>query len=416
MTQKQLLVLVAALSISAGAIGGAAGGILIPLSLGSSSQAWLSRELREIQSSITDRRPTMDDGTMEVVKRASPAVVSIVASRGLTDEESSLDIFDPFSDRRGIPDVNSSTDRSSLDDSRFIPERFPIGAGSGFFVSSTGLIVTNRHVVQDKRATYTVITQDGVHHQATVVAIDPSMDLAFVRIPQVDGKPYPVLPLGDGDAIGVGQTVIAIGNALAEFQNSVTKGVISGMHRRLVAGTQGAESEVIEEAIQTDAAINPGNSGGPLLNLDGEVIGVNTAISEDAQSLGFALPVQAVKRNILSLERYGRIVRPWLGVRYTHITPESAEREQLPYPYGAQILRGRTRSDLAVIPGSPADKAGLKEGDLILEVQGQKIDEMHPLASVLLRYMPQDQIRVRIVRDGAEQELTVTLDERRTDE
>lgn len=331
-----------------------------------------------------------EEQVVRVVQRSLPAVVSIDVSRTVSTtrtsffDEDQLNLLPPSIRRR-------------------------IGGGSGFFVSSDGLLVTNRHVVDDRTAEYTVTLQDKKQHSAKIIAVDPTLDLAILKIEHVSGMP--VLELGDSDAIQVGQTVIAIGNALAEFQNSVTKGVISGKNRRLVAGGVGG-AEVLEEALQTDAPISPGNSGGPLLDVRGQVVGVNTAVSSDGQSLGFAIPINSVKRALESVQKSGRIVRPWLGVRYFMIDAESAERDRLPVAYGALISRGALPRDPAVVPGSPADKAGLKENDIILEVDGKKLGNDRSLATALGSFTAGDKVQLKILRDGKERQIELTLDER----
>jgi serine protease Do len=205
--------------------------------------------------------------------------------------------------------------------------------------------------------------------------------------------------------------VIAIGNALAEFQNSVTKGVISGVNRRLVAGG-GLRTEIIEGALQTDAAINPGNSGGPLLDLQGSVIGMNTAISENAQSLGFALPINVAKQAVESVKRTGKIVRPWIGVRYVQVDKELAKEKGLAQNYGVFVERGRTANEPAIIPGSPAEKAGLRERDVILAINGQKLDDMHSLSAQVTRFAPGDEVMLTLLRDGKERIVRLKLEER----
>ncbi|KKS93059.1 MAG: protease Do, partial [Parcubacteria group bacterium GW2011_GWE2_43_12] len=174
---------------------------------------------------------------------------------------------------------------------------------------------------------------------------------------QIQDKNLPAVRLGDSDSVQIGQTVIAIGNALGEYRNTVTKGVISGIGRNVVAGDNRGSSEQLEGVFQTDAAINPGNSGGPLVNLQGEVIGINTAINSQGQLIGFAIPANEAKRMIDSYEKYGRIVRPYLGIRYVLVTPELAKANKLEVDYGALLIKGQTTTDLAVVPGSPADKA-----------------------------------------------------------
>ncbi len=343
--------------------------------------------------------------SIDVVRRSSPAVVSIVITKQLSSR-SPDDFFNDFLNNRffsvpsrpAVPGTAAST-----------TQRLRVGGGSGFLVAADGYVVTNRHVVEDKNAEYTVVLQDGREFPGKVLALDPSLDLAVVKI---DGTNFPFLPLGDSDQIQIGQTVIAIGNALAEFQNTVTKGVISGVNRRLVAGG-GLNTEVIEGALQTDAAINPGNSGGPLIDLQGRVIGMNTAISEDAQSLGFALPINLAKQAVESVKRTGKIIRPWIGVRYIDVDQELADQKHLPHAYGVLVQGGLTKADPAVIPDSPADKAGIKADDVILELNGQVLDSTHPLTTLIARYAPGDQVTVKIWRAGQEQMLTLKLEERK---
>ena len=288
-----------------------------------------------------------------------------------------------------------------------------IGGGSGFFISEDGLIVTNKHVISDPDVDYTVITQDGGKWPAKVLALDPSFDLGVLKIESASGS-FPALQLGDSDSLKTGQTVIAIGNALAEFQNSVTKGIISGLNRQLYAGDYGSE-ELIEEAIQTDAAINPGNSGGPLITLDGKVIGMNTAVSDDGQSLGFALPASTLQHAADSVRKYGRIVRPWIGVRYIPIDADVQTQEKLPYPYGALVRGGTGKGEPAVEPGSPAEKAGLKAEDVILEMDGEHVGEARSLSSLVSRHVPGDTVTLKVLRAGKEIQIPLTLEERPSD-
>lgn len=345
--------------------------------------------------------------TIDVVRRASPAVVSIVITKELSTRAPDDFFTDLFNDRFFFAPQLPAPSRNATSTPK---QRLRVGGGSGFLVAADGYIVTNKHVVDDQEAEYTVVLQDGRQFTGKVLAIDPSLDLAILKI---DGSNFPFISLGDSDKLEIGQTVIAIGNALSEFQNTVTKGIVSGVNRRLVAGMRGAGSEVIEGAIQTDAAINPGNSGGPLIDLRGEVVGVNTAISENAQSLGFALPINVAKQAVESVKRTGKIVRPWIGVRYVQIDKELAEKNQLPQPYGVWIQSGSASSDPAIVPDSPAQKAGLKEKDVILEVNGQKLDENHPLSSVVTRFAPGDVLELKISRDGKEQLIRITLEARK---
>jgi serine protease Do len=228
---------------------------------------------------------------------------------------------------------------------------------------------------------------------------------------KIEATGLPTVELGDSDKIELGQTVIAIGNSLGEYQNTVTKGVVSGLGRKVVAGDSQGGSEVIEGAFQTDAAINPGNSGGPLINLAGQVIAINTAMNQGGQLIGFAIPINVAKQDIESVETSGKIVRPWLGVRYVLINDEIAKANHLEKNYGALIARGQQATDLAVVPASPADKAGLVENDIILEMNGQKIDEEHPLAKEIAKFKPGDEVTLKILRKGAEKDVKVTLGE-----
>lgn len=278
-----------------------------------------------------------------------------------------------------------------------------IGGGSGFVISSDGLILTNKHVVSDTSAEYSVILSNGKKYDAKVIARDPFMDLAILKINAVV---LPVVKLGDSDKIALGQTVIAIGYSLSEYQNTVTKGIISGIKRRV-----SAQGEVIDQAIQTDAAINPGNSGGPLINLKGEVIGINAAINLQGQLIGFAIPINSAKRVIDSVKKYGRIVRPWLGVRYILLNKKISKANNFPVDYGALLVKGTGTTDFAVIPSSPADKAGLKEKDIILEVDGKKITESSSLSTLIGKYNIGEIANLKVLRQGKKIDISVKLEE-----
>lgn len=282
-----------------------------------------------------------------------------------------------------------------------------VGGGSGFIVSSDGLILTNKHVVEDASAQYTVFTNDGKKYPAKILARDTITDVAVIKI---DASDMPRVKLGNSDTIAVGQTAIAIGNALGEFRNTVSVGVVSGLSRNITASGAGL-SETIFDVIQTDASINPGNSGGPLLNLKGEVIGINTAMVSGAQSIGFAIPINQVKRVVSDVLNFGKIKTPFLGVRYVAITPALKESKKLPFDYGALVTKG-DKGEPPTVPGSPADKAGLKEGDIILKFDGYKIDLDHPLISRINIYSAGDKINLEIWRDGEMITLQVTLAEK----
>lgn len=282
-------------------------------------------------------------------------------------------------------------------------------SGSGFFISSDGYILTNRHVVQ-KEGDYEVITHDGERHQAEVISRDHVRDLAFLK---VDGEDFKTLELGDSEGLRLGQTTIAIGYTLGELKNSVSVGVVSGLVRDIWA-RDGWSLEKLEGMIQTDAAINLGNSGGPLLNLRGEVIGVNTAKDVGAENVGFAIPINQTKSAINSVLDHGKIITPFIGVRYVMINEYEMEMRGLPIDYGALVVRGGPNQP-AVDSDSPASKAGLREGDIITAINGEKIDKENPLYEAILDYMPGDTIELEYMRGEVTETVELELAERDSD-
>lgn len=282
-----------------------------------------------------------------------------------------------------------------------------VGAGTGFFVSEDGWVMTNKHVVDDETASYTVLTNDGQSYEAKVMAKDPVNDLAILKI-EISNAPF--LKFANSNDLQLGQRVIAIGNSLGQYQNTVTTGVISGIGRNIRAGG-GGMIEQLDGVIQTDAAINRGNSGGPLLSANGLVIGINTAVDVSGQAIGFAIPANDASSALQSYQQNGRITRPYLGVRYAMVTKAIAESNKLEKDYGALLVRGQNPTDFAVIPGSPADRSGLKENDIILEIEGQKLDENNSLVRIIKKYKPGQRVSAKIYRDGGEQTLTITIGE-----
>jgi len=344
---------------------------------------------------------------IDAVKKASPAVVSITISKYVPIvEQCPYNPFDNlpqdfqkfFGDGGGTFSTPCDTGKKQLQE---------VGGGSGFIISPNGLILTNKHVVSDTKASYTVFTNDGKKYSATVLARDPSQDLAVVKI---EAANLPTVELGDSGQLELGQTAIAIGNALGEYRNTVSTGVVSGLSRTVTAGGAGLGQETIQGVIQTDAAINPGNSGGPLLNLRGQVIGINTAMASGAQSIGFAIPINRAKKDIESVKANGEIQMAFLGVRYIMVTPDMAKKEKLPVDYGA-LVRGGSDSP-AVQPKSPADKAGLKAEDIILEVDGKKIDTDNLLIDVISQKNVGQSVALKINRGGEEITVTATLEKR----
>lgn len=280
------------------------------------------------------------------------------------------------------------------------------GAGTGIIVNADGLVLTNRHVIPENVSKVSVITADGtVYDDVDVVDRDTFNDIAFVRIK--GGKDLKPAPLGDSDNIKVGDKVIAIGNALGVFDHTVTSGIISGTGRPIVAG-DGAQSEQLQNLLQTDAAINPGNSGGPLVNINGEVIGVNTAVAGGAENIGFAIPINDVKPVLDSVIDTGQIVRPYLGVRYIMLTSAIAEELDLEQTTGAYVTADAGQA--AVLSDSPADKAGLKAEDIIIEIDGEKVTRDKPLAVIVGRHSVDDTLSLKIIRNGDEQTLSVKLE------
>lgn len=346
--------------------------------------------------------------TIDVVSKVSPAVVSIVASAEVPKYETYFD-----SPSLGLPEefeefFNFRVPRSRQNGT----EKVQVGAGTGFIVSADGYIVTNKHVVTDEKAEYVVYLNDeknqGEKVQAKVLALDPNNDLAILKIEKT-GLPY--LEFGDSSKLQVGQTAITIGYALGEFDNTVSKGIVSGLSRSITVGTYGRSSERLTDLIQTDAAINPGNSGGPMLDIEGKVIGINVAMAT-AENIGFAIPANAAKESFEEVKRTGTIAKrakAFLGIRYLPVTETLQAKNKLPYDYGALVVRGEKPEDLAVAPGSPADKAGIVENDIILEVDGKKLTARNQLADVIVTYKPGDTIRLKIYHQGKEKEVSVTL-------
>lgn len=409
---KQLLFVSIGISLAAGLLGGFLGFYLfqrpVP-EVDTGAFRSISRDTPGIQPEF-QAQTSQEQKVVKVVNQAVPSVVSVVITKDLPVYER---VFrnpfqnDPFfrqffGDDFGGFQVPELRQKGT--------EKQKIGAGSGFIVDQAkGLIVTNRHVVQDKEADYTVVLNDGAKLPAQVLARDPIQDIAILKV-EADNLP-PALALGDSSQLQLGQAVIAIGNALGEFSNTVSVGVISGLSRSLTArGPSGAQN--LQGVIQTDAAVNPGNSGGPLIDLNGEVIGVNTAVAQGAENIGFAIPINDVKKDLEQVEKQGKITTPFLGIRYITITKDLAKQENLPRDYGALIVRGQEPGQVAVVPGSPADKAGLRENDIILEFNGQKLTADNPLFSVITRFRPGDKVKLKVYSKGKEKEIEVELGER----
>jgi 2-alkenal reductase len=321
---------------------------------------------------------------IDVAEKASPSVVTVSIK---TPQQKVLEFSPFFGFRQGVRGGQEQD------------------IGTGFIVSSDGLIVTNKHVVSDTRSTYKVITKDNKEYEVKEISRDPSNDLAVLKINPSDHPEIKLqaLELGDSSNLKVGQFVIAIGTALGEFRHTVTTGVISGLGRGIVAGSvYEGYVERLDNVIQTDAAINPGNSGGPLLNSAGQVIGVNVAVAQGAQNIGFAIPVNVIKDSLGKFKETGKFPsKPFLGVRYQIIGKQTALMNNV--PQGAYVLE--------VVSGSPAEEAGIKVDDIITKIDDKKLDSDNALADIVASKKPGDRVNVVVWRDDQELNLTVTLGE-----
>jgi len=342
---------------------------------------------------------------IRAIERSSPAVVSVIISKEVPvlEQYYTTPFNDPlFQDIFGgqiqIPQVRQNG-----------VERKEVGGGSGFIISSDGLIVTNKHVVSDANASYVVLLNDGKRFPARVLARDIKQDMAVLNI---DAGGLPTLSLGDSDMVKIGQTAIAIGNSLGEFRNTASVGIISGLARNITAGGGGIV-ETLQGVIQTDAAINQGNSGGPLLNLRGEVVGVNVAIAQGAQNVGFAIPINKVKRAILEVKTTGKISTPYLGIRYIILDEALQKKEGVTVSYGA-LVRTSGGENSAVVAGSPAEKAGVREKDIVLAINGKKVTREDTLTDIISGYKVGDTLTLKILRGTDTIELKVTLEQRPT--
>lgn len=361
------------------------GGTVLLCFVGSFLGAWLllaTGLVRLDANTITGNRETLvlqqGEVVSEVFKKVSPSTVSI---------------------------TTQSVDTSQ----RYLVSQVSEGAGSGIIISKDGYILTNKHVIPEGTRTITVVLADGKKYtDVKVIGRDPSNDIAFIKVNGVND--FTPAQMGDSDGVTPGQQVVAIGNALGLFRNSVTSGIISGTGRPIQAADEaGTGVEQLEDLFQTDAAINPGNSGGPLVNLKGEVIGMNTAVSAEGQGIGFAIPINSARGLMSGVLANGKLAKPYLGIRYVGLDADLAGQLKLPTEQGA-LIRG-TRTAPAVIAGSPAEKAGLKDGDVVLKVADKQITPESGLATKLARYKPGDNVELTILRDGKEQKVTVTLGE-----
>lgn len=344
---------------------------------------------------------TQEDLVVKLVFETSPAVVSIIATKDLPVIEQYFvnpfendELFKRFFGEGLSPDFKIPQYRQKG------VEPQQISSGTGFFVSADGFLLTNRHVVEDKEAFYSVIMNDGRKFETKVLARDPFYDIAILKVEEIKTS---FIKFGDSNKLKIGQTAVAIGNALGEFQNTVSVGVISGLRRTVTAVGSAKGPEILQDVIQTDAAINPGNSGGPLLDLNGQAIGLNVATARGAENIGFSLPINLAKKAIEDVKTLGKISYPFLGVRYSIITPETQKEKNLSVDYGALVSE--------VIDKSPAKELGLKKDDIILEFAGEKITKENSLANLIAKKKVGDAVELKILQGEKEIVLKATLAE-----
>lgn len=332
---------------------------------------------------------------VKTVKKVMPAVVSISVTEPWKDE------------KKQKSDRNRKSSRHILADGRV-----ETGGGSGFFIDNSGTVLTNRHVVSGGPDAAFSILVGGKTYAAELVARDPVDDIAILRLRNAREK-FPAIPLGDSGKLELGEPVLAVGNALGLFRNTVSAGIISGLSRA-VSAQEDPNSPVQElrGLIQTDAAINPGNSGGPLIDISGKAVGINAAVIASAENIGFAIPINAAKRDYRDLQRFGRIRRPLLGLRYLMLNPELKEKLKVGVHYGALVTREHVFDD-AVVPGTPAADAGIREGDIILEWNGERVTEDKSIQDFLEDAEVGEVVRLQILRGEKEISVPVTLSERK---
>lgn len=327
---------------------------------------------------------TEESVVIDTVKKVGPSVVTVAQT--VSPQAASPFQLGPFS-IFGLPDESVPPDENSSQPVQ------PQNIGSGFIVTTDGLIVTNKHVVSTADTKYQVITSNDKSYDVQKIYRDPLTDVAIIKIDptQNNGQKLTPVELGDSTKLEVGQFVIAIGTALGEFKNTVTTGVISGLSRGITAGSLfEGESENIQNVIQTDAAINPGNSGGPLLNSSGQVVGVNTAVAQNGQNIGFALPINVIRDSLKNFNATGQFNRPYLGVSYRIITKKDALLHEI--PEGAYVQR--------VVQDSAAAKAGIKSEDIIIKIDGEKIQSDNEPSAILQKKKVGDTVTITLWREN----------------
>lgn len=342
---------------------------------------------------------------IKAIKKVMPAVVSVVVTKTLEEVEKEI----PADLAPQLP--HGKDGKVQIPDEEIDVEgRVRVGGGSGFIVDADGIILTNKHVISEEGAKYAIVLDDGTRHQAKVIARDPINDVAILKI---EVKNLPVIELGESSRLELGQTVIAAGNALGIFKNTVSAGIVSGLSRFLSARPDPLKpAQELRGLIQTDAAINPGNSGGPLVAVDGKAIGINAAVISGAQNISFAIPIDTAKRDLHDLKKYGRIKRPFLGLRYIILDEKMQKKYNLPVAHGAYVLNEGPK-DRAVIPGGPAEKAGLKEKDIVVRCNGKDVTLEKTLQDFLDNFEVGNAVTLTVLRQGKEIDTKAVLAERK---
>lgn len=368
--------------------------ILAVLSAASSISSALNNILHQPIPGTTEKVKVVTEESVVInaVKNVGPSVVTVAETVNQTQNQQFN--FGPFS-IFGIPQQQAPSTPAQ-----------PQNIGSGFVITSDGLLITNKHVVSDTGAKYQIITSGDKKYDAQKIYRDPLNDIAILQIDpnQNPGEKLKPVTLGDSSNLQVGQFVIAIGTALGQFRNTVTTGVISGLGRGITAGDQFAGYvEQLDNVIQTDAAINPGNSGGPLLNSSGQVIGVNSAVAQNGQNIGFSLPINLIKDSLNNFNQHGQFYRPYLGVAYKMLSQDVALLNDV--VQGAYVQ--------SVVAGSPAEKAGIQQGDIIVKIDGQKVSDSSgntdQLTKVISGKKVGDNISLEIWRNGKTVDVSTTL-------
>ena len=337
---------------------------------------------------------------VKIAKKVCPAVISVIVSKDLPKVEDFYSF--PYGGKEYVMPMMDKGGKN-------VVEKTQIGGGSGFIISKDGYVLTSNHVVADMSSDYTVVISPTEKLPAKVLSRNPINDIAVLKI---EGKNFPSIALADSDDIEIGEDVVAIGNPLGEFTDTLSRGIVSGLSRYITAfGGSDNQMQNLRGLIQTDAAINPGNSGGPLVNMKGQVIGINTAMIMGAQNIGFAIPINYAKKDLEEVRKFGKIVVPFLGVKYVIISKDMAKVNKLPVENGALVVR-EALGEHPVIKGSAADRAGIKEYDIILEVNNEKISEQNPLAHILQKCKIGQETTFKILRDNRQFILTAILSEK----